>query len=84
MRPTQTNKGDMITDINGNTYSQAVRKESDGTYSKIVYFGSKEYASTVCRNYYKTYKEAQYADISDDNVIGIESNPVPDSHAYAD
>jgi hypothetical protein len=73
----------MITDTNGNTYSQAVRKESDGTYSKIVCFGPRDYASTVCRNYYKTYKEAQYADISDDNVIAI-GTAVPDGHAYAD
>ena len=49
----------MITDTNGNTYSQAVRKELDGTYSKIVCFGLNDYATTVRRNYYKTYKEAQ-------------------------
>ena len=74
----------MITDTNGNTYSQAVRKESNGTYSKIVCFGSKDYASTVCRNYYKTYKQAQYADISDAHAISSDANPVPDGHAYAD
>jgi len=74
----------MITDTNGNTYSQAVRKEADGTYSKIVCFGSKNYASTVCRNYYKTYKKAQSADISDTHAISSDTNPVPDGHAYAD
>ena len=74
----------MITDTNGNTYSQAVRKESDGTYSKIVCSGLDDYATDVRRNYYKTYKEAQYADISDENVICIESNPMRDGHAYAD
>ena len=79
--PTRAN---MITDTNGNTYSQAVRKELDGTYSKIVCFGLNDYATTVRRNYYKTYKEAQYADISDENVICIESHPMRDGHAYAD
>jgi len=73
----------MITDTNGNTYSQAVRKESDGTYSKIVGAGPNDYACTVQRHYYKTYKEAQYADISDDNVIAV-GTAVPDGHAYAD
>ena len=61
----------MITDTNGNTYSQAVRKEADGTYSKIVCFGSKDHATDIRRNYYRTYREAQNADISDENVISI-------------
>lgn len=74
----------MITDTNGNIYSQAVRKEPNGTYSKCVCFGSKSFASTVYRNYYRTYREAQHADISDIHAVGSDTNPIPDGHAYAD
>jgi len=60
----------MIEAYNGKRFSTKIRKEPNGTYSKVVFFGPRDFASVVRRNFYQTYKQAQQGDISDSNVIG--------------
>lgn len=55
----------MIEYANGQKHSTAVRKESDGTWSRNVWFGAK-YPTTVRRYYYSTRRAATVADISDE------------------